>query len=53
MSGVGTLSAPSPEQAGLHQAVQHQLQQLVGSAVLFGQSGPELAQHRVVEPWIL
>ncbi|RRR86562.1 hypothetical protein EHS43_04140 [Streptomyces sp. RP5T] len=49
MGGVDTLPAPGLEQAGLHQAVQHQLQQPVGGANLFGQPGPKLAQHRVIE----
>jgi len=45
MGGVGTLPPPGLEQPSLHQAVQHQLQHLIGGAVLFGQSGPDLAQH--------
>ncbi|GAB2462733.1 hypothetical protein GCM10027162_66870 [Streptomyces incanus] len=34
MGGVGTLPAPGLEQAGLHQAVQHQPKQLAGGALL-------------------
>lgn len=52
MGGVGALPSPALEQPGLPQALQHRLQQPVGSAVL-GQPGPELAQHRVVEPGIV
>ncbi|GAB2788149.1 hypothetical protein GCM10027073_20450 [Streptomyces chlorus] len=34
MGGVGTLPAPGLEQAGLHQAVQHQPKQLAGGVLL-------------------
>ncbi|MEU6322826.1 hypothetical protein [Streptomyces sp. NPDC047009] len=52
VGGVGALPPPRREEAGFHQASQHQVQDAFGG-VPRDEAGAELAQHRVVEAGIV
>lgn len=51
MRGVRTLPAPRPHQSRLRKPIHHHREQPV-SPVALGKPIPELAEHRMIEPWL-